>query len=151
VYETSAKISDQDPDFTRDYLDPQKLPFQRADGELSDGTVLDELLVNTHWHSVGAAKLALARRNSAAICAVRSAAAEPHLDASADRIRLEAMPVCNYVDLYPWKGADDDLIDADPGREPAPCGLRHCWRARAYSKCRALIMALLHAGRAGWL
>jgi 2-methylcitrate dehydratase len=95
----------EDPQFTRDYHDPDKRSIANAlTVELNDGTTLDEIVVE---YPIGHK-----RRREAGIplliekfrtnLARRFAAKQQQaiLDVSLDAARLEAMPVHEYVDLY---------------------------------------------------
>jgi 2-methylcitrate dehydratase len=95
----------EDPAFTKDYHDPERRSIANALSiELSDGTLLDEVSVEypvghkrrrTEGGPLLEAKFRknLARRYSTARQALI-------LNASADRAALEAISVCDYVDLY---------------------------------------------------
>ena len=99
----------EDPGFTRDYLDPDRRSI--ANGltvELTDGTVLDEVVVE---YPVGhkrrrAEGWPLLERKFQTNLARRYPESRQRsiLEASADRARLEAMPVTDYVDLYAVQG-----------------------------------------------
>jgi len=99
----------EDIDFTRDYLDPQKRSIPNAvTVELSDGTVLDEVLIE---YPIGHGRrrsegLPLLEEKFRRNLARRFGPEQQKriLDASADRVRLEAMSVCDYVDLYSVEG-----------------------------------------------
>ena len=95
----------EDAGFTRDYHDAEKRSIANAlTVELKDGTVLDEVMIE---YPVGHKRRRVEgwplleekfRRNLAR----RFGAAQQQriLAASGDRASLEAMPVCDYVDLY---------------------------------------------------
>jgi 2-methylcitrate dehydratase len=95
----------EDPQFTRDYHDPDKRSI--ANGltvELANGTVLEEVLVQ---YPIGhkrrrAEGLPLLHTKFRTHLSHRFAARQQQaiLAASADRKALEAMPVHEYVDLY---------------------------------------------------
>ena len=94
----------EEPQFTRDYHDPQKRSIANAlRVELADGSVLEETVEYPIGHNrrrtegmpllVEKFKRNLARRFGAA-------KQKQILDASMDGARLERMPVSEYVDLY---------------------------------------------------
>jgi 2-methylcitrate dehydratase len=95
----------EDAQFTRDYYDPQKRSIANAlTVELTDGSVMEEVLIEypvghnrrrTEGWPLLEAKFArnLARRFD-------EAGQQAILAASADRRKLESLPVCDYVDLY---------------------------------------------------
>jgi 2-methylcitrate dehydratase len=95
----------EDATFTRDYHDPEKRSIANAlTVELSDGTVLDEVVIE---YPVGHKRRRAEgwplleqkfRRNLAR--RYDEAGQRRILAASADRARLETMPVRDYVDLY---------------------------------------------------
>jgi len=95
----------EDAGFTRDYLDPDKRSI--ANGltvELTDGTRLEEVVVE---YPVGhkrrrAEGWPLLEKKFQTNLARRFPEGQQRriLDASADRARLAAMPVTDYVDLY---------------------------------------------------
>ena len=95
----------EDPQFTRDYLDPEKRSIANAlRVELKDGQRLDEIVVeyplgHRRRRSEGVPLLeAKFQRNPQRI--LTPEAAEAAWSASCDPARLEAMPVRQYVDLY---------------------------------------------------
>ena len=99
----------EEPEFTRDYLDPAKRSI--ANGltiELLDGTTLDEVIVeypvgHRRRRSEGAPLLeAKFRRNLAR--RFDPSQQQRILEASADVHRLGAMAVNDYVDLYVTAG-----------------------------------------------
>ena len=94
----------ENPQFTRDYHDPEKRSIaNRLVVELNDGAVLEETVEFPIGHRrrreeslpllVEKFKRNLARR-------FNEAAQQRILDASLDSARLDAMPVHEYVDLY---------------------------------------------------
>lgn len=95
----------EDPGFSRDYLDPDKRSIANAvTVEMSDGTVLDEVIVE---YPVGhkrrrAEAWPLLEEKFRRNLARRFDAAQrlKILEASAERCRFEATPVTDYVDLY---------------------------------------------------
>jgi 2-methylcitrate dehydratase len=101
----------EDVGFTRDYLDPDKRSI--ANGltiELTDGTRLDEVVVE---YPVGhkrrrAEGWPLLERKFQTNLARRFPEGQQRriLEASADRARLAAMPVTDYVDLYAVQGLE---------------------------------------------
>ena len=101
-----AKIfCQEDPQFTRDYHDPQKRSIANAvTVTLEDGRVLEEIVVeypvgHRRRRAEGLPLLqAKFRRNLAR--RFPEARQQAILDASLDRSRLERMPVNEYVDLY---------------------------------------------------
>jgi 2-methylcitrate dehydratase len=95
----------EDAGFSRDYHDPDKRSIANAlTVELKDGTVLDEVVIeypvgHKRRRAEGWALLEdKFRRNLAR--RYQPAQQQRILEASAERARLEAMPVCDYVDLY---------------------------------------------------
>jgi 2-methylcitrate dehydratase len=95
----------EDPQFTRDYLDPDKRSIPNAlTVELADGTVLPELTVeypigHKRRRAEGIPLLeAKFRTNLARIFPDKRQ--KQILDVSLDQAALEAMPVHDYVDLY---------------------------------------------------
>jgi 2-methylcitrate dehydratase len=95
----------EDPQFTRDYLDPEKRSI--ANGitlELDDGRVLDELVIEYplgHKRRREEARPLLMRKFEASLSRRFSAQDQAKIiKASADRATLESMPVHAYVDLY---------------------------------------------------
>lgn len=95
----------QDPQFTRDYLDPEKRSI--ANGitlELNDGRVLDELVIEYplgHRRRRKEAQPFLMRKFEDSLSRRFSTAGQDRIiEASADRATLETMPVHTYVDLY---------------------------------------------------
>jgi 2-methylcitrate dehydratase len=95
----------EDPQFTKDYHDPDKRSIANAlTVELDDGTRLDEVVVeypigHRRRRAEGTPLLVEKFRTN---LARRFAAKQQHaiLDVSLDQARLEAMPVNEYVDLY---------------------------------------------------
>jgi 2-methylcitrate dehydratase len=95
----------EDVNFTKDYLDPDKRSIANAlTVELTDGTVLDEIVVE---YPVGhkrrrAEGLPLLEEKFRRNLSLRFDGDRQRkiLEASADRARLEAMQVTDYVDLY---------------------------------------------------
>jgi 2-methylcitrate dehydratase len=95
----------EDPQFTRDYLDPEKRSIANAvTVKLKDGRTLDEIVVE---YPVGHRRrrqegipllVAKFRRNLARRFPEKQQHAIAEL--SLDRARLERMPVNEYVDLY---------------------------------------------------
>jgi 2-methylcitrate dehydratase len=100
----------EDANFSRDYHDPEKRSIANAlTVELKDGTRLDEVAIE---YPVGHKRRRAEgwplledkfRRNLAR--RYQPAQQQRIADASSDRARLEAMPVCDYVDLYGKGGA----------------------------------------------
>jgi len=95
----------EDASFTRDYLDPDKRSIANAlTVELNDGTVLDEVAVefpvgHKRRRAEGLPLLEKKFERNLARC-FDKARQQKILEASADRKRLEAMSVTDYVDLY---------------------------------------------------
>ena len=95
----------EDVNFTKDYLDPGKRSIANAlTVELTDGTILDELVVeypvgHMRRRAEGLPLLEEKFRRNLALRFDRDRQ-QKILDASADRVRLEAMQVTDYVDLY---------------------------------------------------
>jgi 2-methylcitrate dehydratase len=95
----------EDPQFTRDYHDPEKRSIANAVTiELNDGTKLDEVTVE---YPIGhkrrrAEGLPLLEAKFRTNLARRFAKKQQNaiLEASLDQVALEAMPVHEYVDLY---------------------------------------------------
>jgi 2-methylcitrate dehydratase len=95
----------EDANFTRDYLDPDKRSIANAlTVELMDGTVLDEIAVE---YPVGHRRrrdegLPLLEEKFRRNLARRFGEVQQRkiLNASAERARLERMPVTDYMDLY---------------------------------------------------
>ena len=95
----------EDVNFTKDYMDPDKRSIANAlTVELADGTVLDEVVVE---YPIGhkrrrAEGLPLLEEKFRRNLGRRFPDGQQRkiLEASADRARLEAMPVTDYVDLY---------------------------------------------------
>jgi 2-methylcitrate dehydratase len=95
----------EDPQFTRDYHDPDKRSIANAlTIEFADGTRLDEVVVE---YPIGhrrrrAEGIPLLVEKFRTNLARRFAAKQQHaiLDVSLDQAKLEAMPVNEYVDLY---------------------------------------------------
>ena len=100
----SRMETEEDPQFTRDYHDPEKRSIANAlSVELDDGTVLEETVEYPIGHrrrrADGIPLLeAKFRTNLARRFPARQQA--KILEASLDAGRLEAMPVYEYVDLY---------------------------------------------------
>src|SRR5580692_10370689 len=95
----------EDPQFTKDYHDPEKRSIANAlTVEFNDGTTFDEIVVeypigNKRRREDGIPLLVEKfRTNLARRFPVRQQLAI--LDVSLDQTRLEAMPVNEYVDLY---------------------------------------------------
>lgn len=95
----------EDPQFTRDYLDPEKRSI--ANGitlELDDGRVLDELVIEYplgHKRRREESRPLLMRKFEAGLSRRFPVQNQDKIiKASADRATLEAMPVHTYVDLY---------------------------------------------------
>src|SRR5690606_19300948 len=115
----------EDPAFTRDYHDPDKRSI--ANGltlEFDDGLVLDEVLVE---YPLGhrrrrAEGIPLLETKFRASLARRFAPGRQQaiLDASLDHVRLLAMPVHEYVDLYVSQLLCA-LAAAAHGVRPKPC------------------------------
>jgi 2-methylcitrate dehydratase len=101
----------EDPNFTKDYLDPEKRSIANAlTVELADGTILDQVVVE---YPVGHKRRRAEgwplleekfRRNLAR--RFNQERQRKILEASADRARLEVMPVTDYVDLYTTEGLE---------------------------------------------
>lgn len=95
----------ENPDFTRNYLDPDKRSIANAlTVELTDGTVLDEIGVeypigHKRRRAEGLPLLEKKFERNLARC-FDETRRQRILEASADRGRLEAMSVTDYVDLY---------------------------------------------------
>jgi 2-methylcitrate dehydratase len=95
----------EDTQFTKDYLDPDKRSIANAlSVELQDGTVLDEVVVeypvgHKRRRSEGWPLLEAKFQRNLGRC-FDTERQQRILEASADRSRLEAMPVTDYVDLY---------------------------------------------------
>jgi 2-methylcitrate dehydratase len=94
----------EEPQFTRDYHDPDKRSIANAlRAVLEDGTVLEETVEYPIGHrrrrSEGLPLLVEKFKTN-----LRRTFPEPQqlriLDASLDRMRLESMPVNEYMDLY---------------------------------------------------
>lgn len=95
----------EDPQFTRDYLDPEKRSI--ANGltvELNDGTKLPEILVEYpigHRRRRGEGMPVLVEKFKTNLARRFPAKQQKAiLEASMDRHKLETMPVNEYVDLY---------------------------------------------------
>jgi len=95
----------EDPQFTRDYHDPDKRSIANAlTIELNDGTTLDELRVDypighRRRREDGIPLLVEKFRTNLARC-FPAGQQQAILDISLDQARLETMPVNEYVDLY---------------------------------------------------
>ena len=95
----------EEPQFTRDYHDPEKRSIANSlRVELNDGTVLEETVEVSRSAIAVAAKKGCRCwwRSSRPTCAGASAKSSSRriLDVSLDREQLESMPVNEYVDLY---------------------------------------------------
>jgi 2-methylcitrate dehydratase len=95
----------EDPQFTRDYYDPDKRSI--ANGltlALKDGTVLPEFLVEYpighRRRRVEGIPLLEAKFHTNLARRFPVGQQQDILEASLDQARLEAMPVSDYVDLY---------------------------------------------------
>jgi 2-methylcitrate dehydratase len=95
----------EDPQFTRDYLDPEKRSIPNAlTVEFTDGTKLPELMVeypigHKRRRADGIPLLeAKFRTNVARVFAEKRR--KQILDVSLDQAALESLPVSDYVDLY---------------------------------------------------
>src|SRR5258708_17926793 len=95
----------EDAGFTRDYHDAGKRSIANAlTVELDDGAVLDEVVIEYpvgHMRRRVEGWPLLEKKFRGNLARRFGPAGQQHiLDASADRAALEAMPVCDYVDLY---------------------------------------------------